>query len=335
MATENENIVDNKSYEDLWKETNIEETQNIVVPENENKQSDPTQVQTKEQEVQQVPVQQPQDVQTTEPVQEQTQEPVQKNISLDELDKFFNERDNKKEQERKLQEELAEKQRLELEEKKRKEEEENQSIFKDFSFDSNSVLSDDDKKEVEKIDKEFPEISKYMSIIKKQMQAEYDAKVKFLEQNTKKGLTDSYINMYDKINSEFKPTIDSLKAKQQQEYVEYVKTELTKKHADWEQISDDVGKWMDESVPQMKQSLMAMLGSGDINQMSKVFDLYKKDVGLVNKPVQQQATQQQSPAIVNKKQALMGSSSKSSLSNVNNANPGGLTYEDLWKSTEV
>lgn len=362
--------MDEKELQDLWNKIDVDNTENMIIPNDDDNTNNNTEnnegnkgenqeneeinnndesvnnestqkeqsSQEEKQESKQVSVQQPNNASTSNENNDKKQETDSKNknpATIDDIDNYFKKKEQERlliEEENKKKEELKQKEEQERLERERLE---NETIFKDFNFNRDGVLTDDEKKEIKKVEEDFPEISKYFDLKVKQIEKEYEERLKFLEKNTKKGLTDSYLNMYDKISKELSPVFDTVKVTQQH-YQEQAKekfvNELNKIHPDWEERTEELFGWFDKLDVEIAEGMKKMATSGDVAKVAKVFDYYKKENNITTN-TQSTNNQQNNSKIASKKDALRAVSGKNS--NPSNNTASNKSYEDLWNDIEV
>jgi len=344
---ENEKIEDfqfDDDYAKLFNEVNEEKT---IYDSNKEELNEPAQNQEPKQEVQkeeqQVPVeQQPvnENVQEQNNGKQEVKQPEQeqnKSLNEEDLEKYLVERENKRKEielaKQKEQEEILRKQQEEEELKKQQD----KSIFDDYKFDSSNVINEEDKKVISSMEKEFPEIIQYFDIKLKEIEAKYQQQFKLLEKHSNVNLTNNNKIIYDKINGEILPVLKPLESQYNEMIVNQKLNYIKSKHPDYDQIEQGVDTWMkgieDEDYRNM---VFGMVGSGDLNKIVKVIDLYKKDLNIKTSQQQEEKKKEEDLKIISKRDALMSVNSKK----VNTQSTQSKNYDDddyasLWNSVNI
>lgn len=342
---ENEKLEDfqfDDDYAKLFNEVNEEQTVKEELNEPAQNQEPKQEVQEKKQ---QVPVeQQPvnENVQKQDNTKQEVQQQVKdKPLNEEDLEKYLTDRENKRKEielaKQKEQEELLLKQKEEEELKKQQE----KSIFDEYKFDSSSVLNDEDKKVISSMEKEFPEIIQYFDIKLKEIEVKYQNQFKLLEKHSNVNLTNNNKIIYDKINGEILPVLKPLESQYNEMIVNQKINFIKSKHPDYDQIEQNVDKWIKDIADEdYRNMVLNMLGTGDINKIVKVIDLYKKDLNISNvaeqSKIEEQKKKEEDLKIVNKREALMSVNSKK----VNTQSTQSKNYDDddyasLWNSVNI
>ena len=342
---ENEKLEDfqfDDDYAKLFNEVNEEQTVKEELNEPAQNQEHKQEVQ---EEKQQVPVeQQPvnENVQKQDNTKQEVQQQVKdKPLNEEDLEKYLTDRENKRKEielaKQKEQEELLLKQKEEEELKKQQE----KSIFDEYKFDSSSVLNDEDKKVISSMEKEFPEIIQYFDIKLKEIEVKYQNQFKLLEKHSNVNLTNNNKIIYDKINGEILPVLKPLESQYNEMIVNQKINFIKSKHPDYDQIEQNVDKWIKDIADEdYRNMVLNMLGTGDINKIVKVIDLYKKDLNISNvaeqSKIEEQKKKEEDLKIVNKREALMSVNSKK----VNTQSTQSKNYDDddyasLWNSVNI
>lgn len=258
------------------------------------------------------------------------------------LEKFYAEREKKREEEVLANKKLEEEKEIE---NKRKIEEEKETIFKDFQFDNSKVLTEKENKQLSDFSQEFPEIMDVVQFEMKKIRAEYDEKIKFLEKNTKKDLTNSTFGMYDKFSKEILPQVAPLRQQLEEQNKERFLNQVEQKHPGFreESFQNEFNNWINNQDSDYQNLMVQMLQSGNVDKVSTVFGYFKRDAGITQKVKEEDnrksAEEENKHKVMSRKEALIGVNSKSSSSvsssQSSNNNYDDDDYESAWNSVKV
>lgn len=243
------------------------------------------------------------------PVVEEPAEPVkqeevkvEKTPSIEDIKKMLDEENRKREEER-LAKEKAEQEKIEQEKIAK---EQQQQLESEINFDGNSVLSEDDKKLINEVAENYPEIKKVIDSYEKKNQAVTDKRIELAVRN-------AVLHVFNEVQKYVGPII--------QEHYQQKEKQATNKfkevHSDFdENMSKDLQSWINSYPANIRKGFETAFNNGSIEDKIEVVNMYKQTKG-INKAVQVQTEPVKTTAnkkIEEKKNALSPVSSKTTAS---------------------
>ena len=254
-----------------------------------------------------------------------------KNLSLQEIeeafDKKFKEQEQLKENARiekeKADKEIAEKLKLEEDAKKEKE-----KLESDEKFDGTTLFDEEDKKSLEYMKENFPDLERGLKAYDKKIRAEYEKKLQV-------ELTKSIKYVYDNVMQYVAPVYQSY----EQQVFEKKTAEFTNAHPDYKEHQEGIEKWIIEQPESIKDAFTKTYTQGDVKELTTLFTMYKKYNGIgatveQPKPVDKQSNDQQQQAqnkqVVDDKKKALGAVSSKNNTNAGARKDGEMSNEELF-----